>query len=362
MPTTTAPSRRRHGGIRTATRFLTAALGAAAALGLFTAPAAHADTPSPTACHDVSVPVSLGDGTAAQIAGTLCVPEHANQVLVLIPGITYTRAYWDFPLDPATHSFSKAANAQGLATFALDKLGTGASTRPASTEVTVPNTVDTVHQVVQALRHGQLGTSFRQVALVGHSYGSLVAYTTAGMYPGDADVLVTTGIAHTLNLATTIGEVILPGRPAALDPKFGGTIVDPGYLTTSPGERPVFYHQSTVDPAVVAEDEKLKDTFTIWDFLTFVPQYLNSASHNYNGPVFVINGTADQIMCGTPPIGAPCNNPTDLANAEKPFYGPGATVTGAVVPDTGHDLTLSTTAPGSTRLVLDWLRTTLDHH
>jgi pimeloyl-ACP methyl ester carboxylesterase len=342
---------------RLARRWAVRTLAAAAACGTLlsgtTATAGAADL-APPACHDVRVPVTLDDSTPAQLSGRLCAPAGAQTVAVLIPGITYTRAYFDFPYQPETYSFARAANRAGYATFVFDKLGTGDSTRPASTKVTVPNNVATVHQIVQALRTGTLGQKFGRVVAVGHSYGSIIAYAEAGRHR-DVDAVVTTGISHRINLLTTLGQVFLPGRPAALDPKFAGRILDPGYLTTSPGERPVFYDQRTADAAVIAADEKLKDTFSLSDFLTYLPDYLASASRGYDGPVLVVNGQADQIMCGIPPLGGDCSSGSALAADERGFYSPGASVDGIVVPDTAHDLALSTTAPSTTAQILRWL-------
>jgi pimeloyl-ACP methyl ester carboxylesterase len=330
-----------------------AAVCSALLIGLSDPGVADAETAG-TVCRDVTVPVILGDSTPAKLSGRRCEPAGARTVAVLTPGVTYNSAYFEFPYQPDKYSVARAMNEAGYATFVYDKLGTGTSTRPPSIDVTLPNNVDLLHQVVAKLRSGELGYPYPHVVHIGHSYGSIISYAEAGKYR-DVDAIVTTGVSHRINLVTTLAEVFLPGRPAALDPKFAGKILDPGYLTTSPGERPVFYNSRTADPAVIAEDERLKDTFTVADFATYLGDYLSSASHGYNGPVLVVNGSADQIMCGTPPLGGDCSSGAALGADERGFYGPGATVDGIVVPDTGHDLALSTTSPETTKQTLRWL-------
>ncbi|UJW28663.1 alpha/beta hydrolase [Saccharothrix sp. AJ9571] len=323
---------------------------------LLTGPAspADADAPPHTTCRDVRLPVTLADSTAANLAGTLCEPSGAQTVAVLIPGITYTRAYWDFPYQPERYSFARAANRAGYATLAIDKIGTGASTRPASTRVSLHVNIDNLHQVVQALRAGRLGQQYPKVVAVGHSYGSIIAHAEAGIHH-DVDAIVTTGISHRLKLVTNVAQLLLPGRLAALDPRFAGKIFDPGYLTTSPGQRAVFYDARTADPAVVEKDEQLKDTYSLTDLATFLPEFLVATSRGYNGPVLVVNGDSDQTMCGIPPLGGPCSSGAALAADERHFYGPRSTVDGIVVPATGHDIALSTTAPSTTAQILQWL-------
>ncbi|WP_236787930.1 alpha/beta fold hydrolase [Amycolatopsis sp. GM8] len=337
-----------------------AILAAATLLAALTASASGAE-PNSTGCQEVRVPVTLTDGTAAQLAGTLCQPVGAKAVMVTIPGITYNRAYWDFPMDPGMYSFTHAANRAGYATLTLDRLGTGASTHPLSTEVNLVNGTFTVHQVIQALRAGTIGSGYRRVIELGHSWGAITAYTEAGLFR-DVDAVVTAGISHRLNLADAIRIVLGSSRPATLDPQFVSKRLDPGYLTISASVRAdAFYAPGTSDPAVIAEDERLKDVYSATDFISYLPEYLNPSSRMYEGPVLVINGQADRIMCGTAPLGIDCSSGAAVAAAERAFYGAHAQVDGIVVPDTAHDLQLSTTAPTTNRQILGWVDATLSH-
>lgn len=79
--------------------------------------------------------------------------------------------------------------------------------------VTLENDASTVYQVIQALRSGQLGsTAFKKVVLVGHSYGSLIAFLTAGRYQ-DVDALVATGASHQINVANVTTGILARSWP-----------------------------------------------------------------------------------------------------------------------------------------------------
>ncbi|QRP46315.1 alpha/beta fold hydrolase [Amycolatopsis sp. FDAARGOS 1241] len=73
-------------------------------------------------------------------------------VLLLVGGGGENAGYWNLPELPSD-SLVRAALAKGYATYAVDRLGTGRSTVPASSKsVTYDAQVSTVDQVVTALR------------------------------------------------------------------------------------------------------------------------------------------------------------------------------------------------------------------
>ncbi|HWO67154.1 MAG TPA: alpha/beta fold hydrolase, partial [Umezawaea sp.] len=146
-----------------------------------------------TACEDVGVPVTV-DLLPQTMYGRLCVPEGARTVQVLVPGGTYTGAYWDIGYAPETRSYRQALNRAGIATIAVDRLGGGRSSRTLSTLVTVSAQANAVHAVIQSLR-----PRFDRVVVVGHSIGSAVATVEAVTYR-DVDGVVITGLSHQINL------------------------------------------------------------------------------------------------------------------------------------------------------------------
>ncbi|MBU2694514.1 alpha/beta hydrolase [Pimelobacter sp. 30-1] len=289
-----------------------------------TGPARAAATAATAAtCTDVSVPVTYAGGSG-RIAGTLCVPPGgATSVQLLVHGYSYARYYWDFPYQPETYSYVRRATAAGYATLAIDRLGDGASTRPAGLHLTWDNAAATVHQVVTALRSGDLGTAYDKVILVGHSYGSVTSYRAADRYQ-DVDALIVTGIAHRADLVRLTTDLVLQSPPAALDPKFRGQGLDPLYVTTRPGTRGLFYNTANADPEVIRVDERLKQTAGLLEIPTAAQYLVNGVSRRTNIPVLTVLGDQDPFFCGL--LAAPCASEEGLARFERRFYGPGATV------------------------------------
>jgi pimeloyl-ACP methyl ester carboxylesterase len=107
---------------------------AALAFGVQVAPASAAADPA--TCQDVYLPVTLA-GQQQTMFGHLCRPSRpTSTVLLLVPGATYTAAYWDLPASLGLFSFRGALNDAGYATLAVDRLGSGRSSRPASALLT----------------------------------------------------------------------------------------------------------------------------------------------------------------------------------------------------------------------------------
>lgn len=288
---------------------------------------------------EVSVPVRFRGGSG-RIAGTLTVPAGgATVVQLLVHGYSYSRYYWDFPHQPDTYSYVRVADRAGYATLAIDRLGDGRSTRPAGRRLTWSTAALTVAQVVTALRDGSLGTRFEKVVLVGHSYGSVTSYLVASRHPG-VDALIITGAAHRVNLAR-ITQLLLNSPQARRYPELG--VTDPLYTTTRRDWRHFMYHAPNADPAVIALDEQLKQTAGVLELPSALSYLVNGVSRNTNIPSLTVIGDRDTIFTGWG--AADCSSTAALAEFERPFYGPDATVEAMVIPGGGHDINLERTAP-----------------
>lgn len=311
---------------------------------------------SPT-CTDVRVPVTISDGSSGPIAGRLCVPAGATSVQLLLHGFTYGRYYWDLPYQPENYSYVAAANRAGYATLSIDRLGVGDSYHPFSTLVTLDNEASAVHQVIRALRSGLLGgTAFQRVVLVGHSYGSQIAFVTAGRYQ-NVEALVATGASHQINVVNIITRLGAQTEPATLDPKFASSGLDVGYLTTRRGARSVFYNTQNTDPEVISLDEQLKQTGTAAELITSLPDSVLNFSRQINIPVLAVNATDEPFFCNGL-LTADCSSAAALVASERPFYGPSATLDALVVPNAGHAVTLARSAPQTLAAIQNWL----SHH
>lgn len=331
--------------------------GVGAGTGVAAAPVPAVGTESaaqPVTCvnETVAVVVQL---SVRKVSGTYCrgADPAPDAVVVTVPGATYNRAYWDFPYEPETYSFSRAMARTGIATFAIDRLGTGASSPMLSVEVTSSIQADAIHQVIQHVRHeGLAGHAFAKVILAGHSLGSMDSSIEAGTYH-DVDGLLITGMTHSYNLMSLVTGFTQVLGPAPLAGMPGR---DPGYLTTYPGHRDFFYQPGAYDPAVVEADEQTKDVVSVGEvdgIVTSVETPIWSA--RVTVPVFVVVGQRDIVMCGGP-AGVDCGTDASLATAERSDYPNATCFQAASIPGMGHDLNLVGRAVQYQDVVWEWLR------
>lgn len=321
----------------------------------FAAPVARAADPAAPICDTRTVPVKVGLSSWT-VSGTYCRPATGapDSAFVLVPGASYTREYWDFQYQPETYSFSRALVRRGYATFAIDRIGTGRSSKPLSLLVTSSAQASAIHQVISRLRGaGFDGHGFSRVLLAGHSLGSGISILEAATF-GDVDGLVVTGLSHSLNLANFTLLFASYIHPAILDPKYAGTTLDPGYVTTRPGTRKLAFHDpGQVDPAVIARDEATKDVFSLTELPDAVAlAVLLSYSDRITAPVMVLVGSEDSLICGT--LGSDCRSGATLRAQEQPSYSNARCLSAATMPGVGHDLNLHPTAPLAQQRVADW--------
>ncbi len=313
---------------------------------MFAGNSAQADDDLSATCQTVRVPAA-----GLEISGKLCyagvrVPD---TVQLLVHGATYNSGVWDWPQNPQVYSYVRYATNTGYATFAVDRIGHGASSKPPSSAVTIPNGVTALREVVKLLRTGGIGgKTFRKVVWVGHSLGAVHAYEYSGRYDG-IDAYVLTGSVHFMK-QSWLGLIQKSLQPAG---------ADQGYLTTIPGARQdLFYYKPGADPAVIAQDEATKDTVTGGEVetglsLVFVPAD-QSPTKNVNVPVLVAMGEHDNLVCDGPD-GIVCNV-TNLANIEKPYFPNSPRLDFKVVAGSGHALSQHITAPSAHLEVQRWLR------
>jgi pimeloyl-ACP methyl ester carboxylesterase len=319
-------------------------------VGAHTAPAAAT---LGVTCQSVTRTVTLSAlETVPQIlTGWLCWRGALSRttVQVLVHGLTYDHNYWDFPAATADQSYVSAATAAGYATFNIDRIGVGASSRPVNASVLTTGSAGYVlHQVVQALRAGQIGgTAFQRVITVGHSFGSQAVAKEAGVYD-DVDGVVLSGSMHDTT-TQTFTEVLPKFYPAQLDPKFG-PLIPAGYLTTIPGSRgPIFYNLADADLGVVATDEQLKQTATDGEVATVTNG--NLETQDITAPVLVAVGETDALFCNAT---LSCADSQAVLARESGDFSAAACLDAYVLPTAGHSINLHLNAPAWFAAALDW--------
>lgn len=322
-----------------------------------TTPAQPAAAAAMLECSDYTLDVTLAPGAldTYQVIGTLCSrgPAVGKTVQILLHGATYARYYWDFPYQTEHYSYVRSATKRGYATFNLDRIGNGDSDRPDGNLVDIAANAYVVHQVVEALRAGQVGSqSFEKVIVVGHSMGSFTTTKYAGDFPGEADGIILTGFLHDLNWPFVTSSLVPALYPATFDPKFAGQYPNLDYLTTVPGTRgDVFYYLANVDPKVLALDESLKQTATSGEFTTFAAAVYDPISLQIQGPVQFVIGQYDYIFCGGL---VNCSDKAAVQTYEEGWFSASACVETAVINDSGHDLNLQLNANAAYAKMLSW--------
>jgi len=297
-------------------------------------------------CLRVAVPVAITStkSLAYTVSGELCATalekRAGTTVQVLIHGATYNYDYWDFDrIDGIEYSYARDVAGSGFATFAYDALGSGDSSHPPSDQLTIEAAADVAHQIVEALRAGSVGgVPFGRVVLVGHCLGAVVAWQEAIRY-ADVDGLIVTGAAHALSGFLQAAELFYP---AVSDPAFAGSGLDPGYLTTAPGDRAtLFYNDPQSDPVGGASDEAFKDVVPAVELTSSYQLVASAATLAIHVPVLTILGSDDLPICGSSPKDFDCSSAAAVVAQEAPFYSAEARISACVIPGSGHAISLS---------------------
>jgi pimeloyl-ACP methyl ester carboxylesterase len=297
----------------------------------------------------------------------LCLPKGRTPrgVQILVHGITYDHRYWNIanPNDAKanTYSWEYRANRAGYATVAIDRLGSGRSSHPLSAFVDITSNSTALHNLVQALRTGNVAAprgrhvAFSKVALVGHSYGSWTSMIEASRFR-DVDAVILTGFTHRVNVDATL-NIIANSSPAVLDHQFAGTLLDPGYLTPLSGtHRSLFYAPGTdVDPRIIDRDEATKGTYTLAEIDNYL--LVLSTRLRINVPVLLVNGTLDGIFCSQTvlSLGTDCSSNARVVEQESSYFPKTPSLTSILVQGLGHDLNAFRHARSAFRGANAWL-------
>jgi pimeloyl-ACP methyl ester carboxylesterase len=329
-----------------------------------TAGASGAGTPRPDGAEATGgirrLPVRLPVSPAGRppgdwhVAGDLYLPTGASStVQVLLPGLTYDRRYWTLP---GPYNYAEHMCRAGYAVLALDRIGTGDSSRPPSEQVNTDNHAHVLHQIVQALRSGRIGgTAFERVVTVGHSYGSGIAIVEAARHR-DVDGVVVSGMLH----ATThlYEEVRAFFHHASQDPVLGPKAPDGGwpewYMTQRPGLRArMLEHAEAIEPALSEHNELIKSTATLGEGESLPLTYETELSRAVKVPVLVVVGEHDALFSGEQVAFAA--EAGQVHEFEQSFYATEARLETRILPGAGHSLNLHRNAADWFEETRDWM-------
>lgn len=294
-------------------------------------------------CRDFSLPVSLTeDGPRNQkILGTTCTPAKAtisNEIQIVVPGATYNR-WFAHPTGTDAKSYLESALSAGRNVILYDRIGTGRSSRPDPSQVTIDAGAVSLHQLVQAAKKGTVSDRpFQKVLVVAHSLGSVVAIREAAHYR-DVTGVAATGYSH--EIKDSANDFLAAYHNANLEAGRFRNLPD-GYITTKPGTRALMYDLRTATQNTIDADEATKDTTTTGEQST-TGDAVNDSLSVSGIPILLAVGETDMIFCGEA-----------CAQDEATYYPRAQCVQLASLPRTGHDIFTSTTSPDLFGVLNQW--------
>lgn len=282
--------------------------------------------------HDVSVLLHPGELQGHPLAAWLCTRSTGPHQTVIIASPTGFTAhhYWDWPYEKETYSFVRHATQAGYAVLNYDRIGNGESERANAALINLETESYILHQLVDLLRAGRIGgTPFARVVTIGNSFSTFISVMEAATYQ-DVDAVINTGI-WVGPRAEGLAELFAAFHPAQSDPKFADRDIPPGYATTLPGSRKLFFHLPAADPAMVELDERMKDTATAGEAATF-PDWI-PLTRRVSVPVLSVMGDHDFLFCRPE-----CASGGPEEQRERTFWSPETCFEVHVVEDAGHAL------------------------
>jgi alpha-beta hydrolase superfamily lysophospholipase len=281
---------------------------------------AQADALPGVQCTELTIPVTLVEDGFLEfdVVGDLCAPgEVDGRVLqVLVSGSGYGSVYWDFPYEPDTYSYVRAALRAGYAVFNFDRLGYGRSDHPFGLLLNVDRHADALAQVKQV------------------------------------DGIVLTGFAHNTN-PEFVNAMRTGVDVAAFKGPFVGRLVDPTYLISKADTRgDTFYNLDNADPLVVATDELNRQTSAVGEAISS-SKYFGTQSRELTQPVLMLLGENDFVVCGGE---LDCTDHAAAIAHEAEYFPPEACFEMVVRDNTDHNANLHRDAPENFATILDWIK------
>ncbi|KAJ7160014.1 hypothetical protein C8R43DRAFT_881596 [Mycena crocata] len=267
-----------------------------------------------------------------------------NVVQLLVHGFSYTNQFWSPPVEEfRNYSYTAFACERGVASFAIDALGSGLSTRPENAvDVQYANSAAVISQLGRHLQTASIipGVKpFKKVIGIGHSLGSgffsFGAIVDGAKSPFDALILTAQLIFGPNDAPPGSGGEVVPVSARDSNPvRWGG--LDAAYITIN--ERTFFYpaDPNASSPRMVAFDAFVRDAGSM--YMNAQGASTSIPAENYTGAVAKIVGSADQALCDT---GAGrCADAAALSEAERVGWPAAQSFELVVSEGSSHDLVL----------------------
>jgi pimeloyl-ACP methyl ester carboxylesterase len=300
-------------------------------------------------------------GGPAEIHGHIVGPDPLPKAATLyLHGLGFDETFWRFREVPGLDYAAEMA-ALGHASVTIDRIGYGASTKPAdgTTGSCLGAQADVAHQIVEQLRAGDYAIdegeppSFDRVALGGHSVGGAVAQIEAYSF-GDIDallVLAWTDFGFSPDVAVAFAQ---SAADCAASPDgysfMGKTDADFDHLFFNTPRAlgpplPVVDEPPTGDPAVIAAVNEIRSEDPCGDkgSIPAADALSVAGAARIAVPTLLACGGDDAIF------------PPPACDVQKLRYPGVGDLTVETIPRTGHSVTLGFTAAELRAAVSDWL-------
>jgi hypothetical protein len=303
-------------------------------------------------CGDfqISVTASPSSHHGLTVFGQLCAAAgfHVDRAELDLPDAGYNHQLYAWPA--SRYDYARATD--GRVTLAIDPLGTGASSHPDGTTLTVATQAWIAHQLVTDLHTGILGDSYRQVIEVGSGLGAQIATTEAARWHDVAAVIVLDA-GHTRTLPSAHLTA------AATDPRVRGQAwARHGYLMLPAGSRcAAGYYPPGTPAGMCGEDENLQGRQPIPVGVAAAPADLIWTAAQVTAPVLVVLDARDPDTCPT----APCTDRSPTVRQLAAAFRAAPRRDLWIQPDAGRIGLLHHTAPQLSGLINRWLRHQILH-
>lgn len=271
-----------------------------------------------------NIPKSLGF-TNCTIYNKLCIPSNNKNKDILhflVHGLTYDNHYWDWNNDT---SYTLYANKKGYSTLAIDRFGSGLSSKYENGyNITLDTHVNYIHYIINKYKRKY---GFKKIVYVGHSLGSMIGVALTNKYEKDVNSLVLTGYSHYIN-TTLFGDISNYVK-----------YFDNNYFTTidkNIREELFYYGNYSLD--ILLEDEENKQNATIGEVNT-VGIGLNKSYAEI--PIYIIGGENDLIFN---------NKIENISNYNS------SKITIKTIPNTGHCINLHNNSNIFYNYILNWIK------
>lgn len=253
--------------------------------------------------HDLCLDVSEAGDEPLRLAASLFLPDCLSdaaaarsecplELLVCVPGGTYTRFYWQAEIPGfSDYSFATHMSGRGKAVLTIDVLGTGESSQPPSEErLSRALVASTQHlatqEVVAGLRQGRWNpaTTGRSVTVtgVGHSMGGMGVIGQQAAHRS-FDRLAVFGFT---NIGLDFSE---EDRR-----KLAATAQRRGYLAGNRAAMRRYFHAADVPEAVIAHDDAQQTHVPgCLGAAAIVPGGMAEAAATIETPVYLLFGDID---------------------------------------------------------------------